>query len=196
MKKGYAQNTLLITSLNSVPGFNKPFAIPTEHKTFITEVWVTFQDNIIHYLKNSLLLPLVIRSNRTISKYFVGYDSTISCLSFDGSAGVSTLGKTKHASWFLTSVLSKIIPHLDNLETCEEYLENLGKRHYEIGVRVEHLDLLALVYCSAVRAVVAGQGNVIYMIVHSYYCRLLISHLEQVFVAVPCLTQLGHGSSF
>ena len=48
------------------------------------QVWVTFQDNIIHYLKNSLLLPLVIRSNRTISKYFVGYDTTISCLKFDG----------------------------------------------------------------------------------------------------------------
>lgn len=119
---------------------------------------MTFQDNIIHYLKNSLLLPLVIRSNRTISKYFVGYDTTISCLKFDGSAGISTLGKTKHASWFLTSVLSKIIPHLDNLETCEEYLEGLGRRHAQIGVRVEHLDLLALVYCSAVRAVVAGQG--------------------------------------
>ena len=52
-----------------------------------------FQDNIIHYLSNSLLLPLVIRSNRTISKYFLGYDSTISCLSFDGSDGVGTLGK-------------------------------------------------------------------------------------------------------
>ena len=48
------------------------------------QVWVTFQDNIIHYLKNSLLLPLVIRSNRTISKYFVGYDTTISSLKFDG----------------------------------------------------------------------------------------------------------------
>ena len=152
-----------------------------------------FQDNIIHYLSNSLLLPLVIRSNRTISKYFLGYDSTISCLSFDGSDGVGTLGKvisikdvnihctsnttkfifywylywtnihefkqTKHASWFLTSVLGKVIPNLDNLETVEEYLETLGKRHAKAGVRIEHLDLLALVYCSAVRAVVANQGE-------------------------------------
>jgi len=176
MKKGYAQNSLLVShhhrplcgqmsaasstscATNASTSSGRVLSIPTEHKTFITEVWVTFQDNIIHYLKNSLLLPLVIRSNRTISKYFVGYDTTISCLKFDGSAGISTLGKTKHASWFLTSVLSKVIPHLDNLETCEDYLEDLGRRHYEIGVRVEHLDLLALVYCSAVRAVVAGQG--------------------------------------
>jgi len=170
MKKGYAQNNLLIHSAAHHPhsscchsslsnsNNNKPLVIPTEHKTFITEVWVTFQDNIIHYLKNSLLLPLVIRSNRTISKYFVGYDTTISCLRFDGSAGIATLGKTKHASWFLTSVLSKIIPHLDNMEACEDYLEGLGRRHCELGVRIEHLDLLALVYCSAVRAVVAGQG--------------------------------------
>ena len=52
-----------------------------------------FQDNIVHYLSNSLLLPLVIRSNRTISKYFLGYDSTISYLTFDGSEGVGTLAK-------------------------------------------------------------------------------------------------------
>ena len=63
------------------------------------QVWVTFQDNIIHYLNNSLLLPLVMRSNRSISKYFVGYDTTIACLKFDGSDGTKTLEKTKHASW-------------------------------------------------------------------------------------------------
>ena len=32
------------------------------------QVWVTFQDNVLHYLSNTLLLPLVIRSNRTISR--------------------------------------------------------------------------------------------------------------------------------
>ena len=67
--------------------------------------------------------------------------------------------QTKHASWFLTSVLGKVIPNLDNLEVVEEYLENLGHRHAKAGVRIEHLDLLALVYCSAVRAVVANQGK-------------------------------------
>ena len=70
----------------------------------------------------------------------------------------TVLPQTKHASWFLTSVLGKVIPNLDNLETVEEYLETLGRRHAKAGVRIEHLDLLALVYCSAVRAVVANQG--------------------------------------
>ena len=51
-----------------------------------------------------------------------------------------------------------MIPNLDNLESVEEYLETLGRRHAKAGVRIEHLDLLALVYCSAVRAVVANQG--------------------------------------
>ena len=67
--------------------------------------------------------------------------------------------KTKHASWFLTSVLGKVIPNLENLEPIEEYLETLGRRHANAGVRIEHLDLLSLVYCSAVRAVVANQGK-------------------------------------
>ena len=73
------------------------------------QVWVMFQDNIIHYLSNSLLLPLVIRSNRTISKYFLGYDSTISCLSFDGSDGVGTLGKVisiKHVNIHCTPLFT------------------------------------------------------------------------------------------
>ena len=35
------------------------------------QVWVTFQDNVLHYLSNTLLLPLVIRSNRTISRWVV-----------------------------------------------------------------------------------------------------------------------------
>ena len=56
-------------------------------------------------------------------------------------------------------MLGKVIPNLDNLEPVEEYLESLGQRHAKAGVRVEHLDLLALVYCSAVRAVVANQGK-------------------------------------
>ena len=37
---------------------------------------------------------------------------------------------------------------------------DLGAKHQQYGVRREHLDLLALVYCSAVRGVVATQGTV------------------------------------
>ena len=116
------------------------------------------QDHIIHYLNNSLLLPLVMRSNRSILKYFVTYETTISCLKFDGSQATATLEKTKHGCWFLTEVLVKVIPNLDNLDICQDYLRDLGAKHQGYGVRREHLDLLALVYCGAVRGVVATQG--------------------------------------
>ncbi len=122
------------------------------------QVWVTIQDQILHYLTNSLLLPLVMRSNRSILKYFMTYETTVACLKFNGSLGTSTLEKTKHGSWFLTGVLAKIVPHLDSLENTEEYLMELGRKHQNYGVRREHLDMLALVYCAAVRGVVATQG--------------------------------------
>ena len=127
--------------------------------TMYKQVWTTMQDHIIHYLNNSLLLPLVMRSNRSILKYFVIYETTVSCLKFDGSQRTETLEKTKHGCWFLTEVLVKVIPNLDSLESCQDYLRELGAKHQGHGVRREHLDLLALVYCAAVRGVVATQGK-------------------------------------
>ena len=78
---------------------------------------------------------------------------------FKGSQGLASLEKTKHGCWFLTEVLCKVIPSLDCLETCTDYLNDLGRKHQNFGVRREHLDLLALVYCTAVRGVVATQGK-------------------------------------
>ena len=124
------------------------------------QVWTTIQENILHYLSNSLVLPLVMRSNRSILKYFVTYETAVTNLNFDGSAGVATLEKTKHGCWFLTEVLAKVIPNLDALETCQDYLQELGAKHQAHGVRKEHLDLLALVYCASVRGVVATQGKI------------------------------------
>ena len=100
------------------------------------------------------------RSNRSILKYFVTYETAVTNLNFDGSAGVATLEKTKHGCWFLTEVLAKVIPNLDALETCQDYLQELGAKHQAHGVRKEHLDLLALVYCASVRGVVATQGKI------------------------------------
>ena len=117
------------------------------------------QDHILHYLSNTLMLPLVMRSNRSILKYFVTYESTVSLLKFEGSQGIASLEKTKHGCWFLTEVLCKVIPNLDCLDTCIDYLNDLGRKHQNYGVRREHLDLLALVYCAAVRGVVATQGK-------------------------------------
>jgi hypothetical protein len=69
------------------------------------------------------------------------------------------LEKTKHGCWFLTEVLTKVIPNLECLDICIEYLTDLGRKHQTHGVRREHLDLLALVYVLAVRGVVATQGK-------------------------------------
>ena len=117
------------------------------------------QEHILNYLSNTLMLPLVMRSNRSILKYFVTYESTVSLLKFEGSQGIASLEKTKHGCWFLTEVLRKIIPNLDCLDACIEYLTDLGRKHQKYGVRREHLDLLALVFCSAIRGVVATQGK-------------------------------------
>ena len=89
-------------------------------------------------MNNSLLLPLVMRSNRTILKYFVTYESTISCLKFHGSKGTGTLEKTKHGTWFLTEVLVKVIPNLDNLEACYDYLTDLGKNGVSERLKISH----------------------------------------------------------
>lgn len=59
------------------------------------QVWVTFQDNVLHYLSNAMLLPLVIRSNRTISRYFVSYESTASSLTLEGSQDIKSMEKVK-----------------------------------------------------------------------------------------------------
>ena len=76
-----------------------------------------------------------------------------------GSQGTETLEKTKHATWFLTCILKRLVPNLDSLDTCQGYLEDLGRRHARAGVRIEHLDLLALAYCQSVRSVAASQGE-------------------------------------
>ena len=35
----------------------------------------------------------------------------------------------KHATLFLTGILSRLIPNLDSLDVCEEYLKVLGRKH-------------------------------------------------------------------
>ena len=123
------------------------------------------------------------RSNRSILKYFVTYETTVALLKFDGSQGLATLEKTKHGCWFLTEVLVKVIPNLDNLDTCIDYLTELGRKHQVYGVRREHLDLLALVYCAAVRGVVATQGKL-----------ELILWTERGARPTVCQKTRGHGS--
>ena len=86
-------------------------------------MWTVIQENILHYLSNSLVLPLVMRSNRSILKYFVTYETAVANLNFHGSNGTVTLEKTKHGCWFLTEVLTKVIPNLDALDTCQDYLQ-------------------------------------------------------------------------
>ena len=117
------------------------------------------QDHILTYLSNTMMLPFVMRCNKSILKYFVTYESNVSLLKFEGSQGLESLEKTKHGCKFLTEVLNKVIPNLEDLDICIEYLTDLGRKHQTHGVRREHLDLLALVYVLAVRGVVATQGK-------------------------------------
>ena len=117
------------------------------------------QDHILTYLSNTMMLPFVMRCNKYILKYFVTYESTVSLLKFEGSQGLESLEKTKHGCKFLTEVLNKVIPNLEDLDICIEYLTDLGRKHQTHGVRREHLDLLALVYVLAVRGVMAAQGK-------------------------------------
>lgn len=100
-----------------------------DQKSVITEVWIVVQDNILRYLGNTLLLPLVMRSNKIISKYFCTYDALIENVHFVGSRHVDTLDKTKHGIWFLSCVLARTVPLLDaaNLSSCEEYLKRLQR---------------------------------------------------------------------
>ena len=152
IKKGYE------CDLNS----RRPSSLLTEERIMITDVWAQLQEHVMHYLGNSLLLlPLVMRSNRTISKYFATYEATLDGFTFEGESEVNIgcLDKTKHGIWFLNCVLTKVIPCLESFSACTGYLQRLGEVHKEKGVLPEHLDLLGLVYTVTIRAVVAGQGN-------------------------------------
>ena len=62
-------------------------------------------------------------------------------------------------SRFLTDVLARVIPHLESLESCEEYLQKLGAKHQQYGVRIEHLDLLALVIISDLNYLLSQLSN-------------------------------------
>ena len=137
------------------------------------------QDHILNYLSNTMMLPFVMRCNKSILKYFVTYESNVSLLKFEGSQGLASLEKTKHGCWFLTEVLTKVIPNLECLDTCIEYLKDLGQKHQTQGVRREHLDLLALVYVSAVKEVMAAQGKQIIWL----FSALFGSFLRLCFIA-------------
>ena len=143
------------------------------------------QDHILNYLSNTMMLPFVMRCNKSILKYFVTYESNVSLLKLEGSQGLASLEKTKHGCWFLTEVLTKVIPNLECLDICIEYLKDLGLKHQTQGVRREHLDLLALVYVLAVREVIAAQGKQIILTLFDSFW--LFFALFDSFVFLPVL---------
>ena len=153
------------------------------------------QDHILTYLSNTMMLPFVMRCNKSILKYFVTYESNVSLLKFEGSQGLESLEKTKHGCKFLTEVLNKVIPNLEDLDICIEYLTDLGRKHQTHGVRREHLDLLALVYVLAVRGVMAAQGKQIIWLfwalsdsfVFCLVCIVFLSEELGGFYSRPCI---------
>ena len=50
------------------------------------------------------------------------------------------------------------MPHLDTLDRVLPYLSELGALHERHGVARQHIDLLGLAFCCAIRGVVQGGG--------------------------------------
>ena len=66
--------------------------------------------------------------------------------------------RTKHGSLFLSVVIHRVVPHMDNMDRVVSYLTELGALHERQGVARQHLDLLGLAYCFAIRGIVQGAG--------------------------------------
>jgi len=102
-------------------------------------------------------MPLTARSNKSLQKYFSSFEAALA-----GMKAVEDLGgkfdRTKHGSLFLSVVLTRVVPHLDQRDRVLPYLVELGALHQREGVARHHLDLLGLAYCSAIRGVVQGGG--------------------------------------
>ena len=58
----------------------------------------------------------------------------------------------------LLQLLTRVVPHMDQMDRLLPYLAELGALHQQHGVSRQHLDLLGLAFCAAIRGVVQGGG--------------------------------------
>ena len=57
--------------------------------------------------------------------------------------------KIKHSQ-----LLIRVVPHMDQMDRVLPYLAELGALHQRHGVAKQHIDLLGLAFCAAIRGVV------------------------------------------
>ena len=58
----------------------------------------------------------------------------------------------------ILQLLTRVVPHMDQMDRLLPYLAELGALHQQHGVSRQHLDLLGLAFCAAIRGVVQGGG--------------------------------------
>ena len=56
-------------------------------------------------------------------------------------------------------LLIRVVPHMDQMDRVLPYLAELGALHQRHGVAKQHIDLLGLAFCAAIRGVVQVTGQ-------------------------------------
>ena len=59
-------------------------------------------------------------------------------------------------------LLIRVVPHMDQMDRVLPYLAELGALHQRHGVAKQHIDLLGLAFCAAIRGVVQVTGQLGY----------------------------------
>ena len=57
-------------------------------------------------------------------------------------------------------LLIRVVPHMDQMDRVLPYLAELGALHQRHGVAKQHIDLLGLAFCAAIRGVVQVRQNI------------------------------------
>ena len=60
-------------------------------------------------------------------------------------------------------LLIRVVPHMDQMDRVLPYLAELGALHQRHGVAKQHIDLLGLAFCAAIRGVVQVRQNIFFI---------------------------------
>ena len=55
-------------------------------------------------------------------------------------------------------MLIRVVPHMDQMDRVMPYLAEMGALHQRHGEAKQHIDLIGLAFCAAIRGVVQGGG--------------------------------------
>ena len=62
--------------------------------------------------------------------------------------------ENKSPLYVFSQLLIRVVPHMDQMDRVLPYLAELGALHQRHGVAKQHIDLLGLAFCAAIRGVV------------------------------------------